>query len=408
MKALVTGITGFAGGHLAAHLLALGDQLLGTSRGAAVCTLQPWQFAKPGRLSDTLDAAHRASALGSLDQASAQAQTQIDAAANPMLASAGELTQQTLDQYRQAMERAQAAIASAQGILGGLAEYLPSLHQPPRTATIPLVLWDVTEPAPGVVLDRIAAFEPDVIFHLAAESIPSKCSLPGESTPTPEAWSANVGSVSNVLALAEGLPRRPKVVILSSSQVYAPAAPEAGPLSEEFAVAPVNGYGKTKLAAEREALRAVDGGLQVVIARAFNHSGPGQWPPLMLPEWCEQLAGGGPSLRIQSADSWIDLTDVRDTVRAYRLLAERGVSGTAYNIGSGVSRRTGDILKVLLELAGPREVIETNPRTLHGPVADTRRLQKTTGWKPEISLQEMLTDTLAWWRTAPRRSLPNS
>jgi|GEM_PF-199476 len=408
MKALVTGITGFAGGHLAAHLLALGDQLLGTSRGAAVCTLHPWQFAKPGRLTETLDAARQSSVLGSLDQASDEAQSQIDAAANPMLAAAGEVSQQSIDQYTQAMERAQAAIAAARGHLSSLAKSLPAIQQPPRLATIPLVLWDVTEPVPGVVLDRIAAFEPDVIFHLAAESIPSKCSLPGQSTPTAEAWSANVGSVSNVLALAEGLPRRPKVVILSSSQVYAPAAPDAGPLHEDFPVAPVNGYGKTKLAAEHEALRAVDGGLQVVIARAFNHSGPGQWPPLMLPEWCEQLASGSASLRIQSADSWVDLTDVRDTVRAYRLLAERGVSGTAYNIGSGVSRRPGDILKVLLELAGPRQVIETNARTIHGPVADTSRLQKTTGWKPEISLQEMLTDTLAWWRTAPRRPLSHT
>ncbi len=408
MKALVTGITGFAGGHLAAHLLALGDQLLGTSRGAAVCTLHPWQFAKPGRLSEAMDAARQASILGSLDQASAEAQSQIDAASNPMLAAAGEVSQQSIDQYTQAMQRAQAAIANAKGLIGGLAKSLPAVQQPLRTATIPLVLWDVTEPAPGVVLDRIAAFAPDVIFHLAAESVPSKCSLAGQSTPTPEAWTANVGSVSNVLAMAEALPRRPRVVILSSSQVYAPAAPNAGPLSEDFAVAPVNGYGKTKLAAEGEALRAVEGGLQVIIARAFNHTGPGQWPPLMLPEWCEQLASGSDSLRIQSSNSWIDLTDVRDTVRAYRLLAERGVSGTAYNIGSGVSRRTGDILMELFELAGPRQVIETNPRTIHGPAADTRRLQKATGWKPEVSLQEMLTDTLAWWRTAPRRSLPHS
>jgi GDP-4-dehydro-6-deoxy-D-mannose reductase len=377
MKALVTGITGFAGGHLAAHLLAEGDQVLGTSRRAGTCTLEPWHVMPPGEF------AHEMAMLGGKQQASAiealraaQAVAQVNDA-EPEL---GELARLAAN----LTERLQAI--NLAGALRG-----------PAGPSIPLVAWNVTEPAPPATFDQIAAFGPDVIYHLAAESIPNRC---GDDVPTAAAWSANVGSVSSVLALAESLPRRPRVLVVSSSHVYVPLDRAIPPVNEDFEVGPVKGYGLTKLAAEREAQRASAGGLEVVIARPFNHTGPGQWPPLMLPEWCEQLANA----RFSTLDGWVDLSDVRDVVRAYRMMAALGTSAGIYNVGLGKSLRTGDILQELLTVHGtPRKVVETHPHTVYGPVADTARLFQAGGWQPRIPLRDTLADTLAWWRTGPRR-----
>lgn len=390
MKALVTGITGFAGGHLAAHLLAQGDQVLGTSRRAGVCTLAAWHLLPPGKLAGEIQESgggHPRAVLESLGKAAselAQAQAKF-AGVNP--------------EIDERLKRIAQVVAGVADRIGGI--QLPEDSQP----TIPLIAWNITDPAPADVVAEISRFAPDAIYHLAAESIPAHC---GDGEPTPAAWAANVGSVSNVLALAESLPRRPRVLIISSSQVYAPLSAPPTPLGEDHPLAPARGYGRTKLAAEREALRAASGGLEVVIARAFNHSGPGQWPPLMLPEWCEQLANPespDAPLQIKTADGWLDLSDVRDVVRAYRLLIELGASGGIYNVGAGRALRTGDILAQLLAVSGSkREIIESQPRTMYGHVADTARLFQATGWQPMIPFEDTLADTLAWWRTGPRPS----
>ena len=150
-------------------------------------------------------------------------------------------------------------------------------------------------------------------------------------------------------------------------------------------VGPTTAYGKTKLAAEEEARRAVGRGVDVVIARAFQHTGPRQNLPMMLPEWARQVAASGEApIEVQTCDASIDLSDVRDVVRAYRLLLEKGITGESYNIGSGIPRRTSDVLRLLLEAAGMsgRAVSERNPGRKFDPIADTCQLRGLTGWQP--------------------------
>jgi GDP-4-dehydro-6-deoxy-D-mannose reductase len=310
MKALITGITGFAGGFLAEHLLALGDHVLGCSRRGE------WP-----------------------DWAGQDLRTQV------------------------------------------------------RVLT-----WDVgkTE-VDAQVQANLAKFSPDCIYHLAALSVPSDC---GTNDPSERAIDVNVRGTERVLDLAASLPRRPRVVFTSTSHVYAKSSTRL-PFDESAPTGPQRAYGKTKLMAEEVVRdRAASLGLGTIIVREFQHPGPRQEPRLMLPEWAIQVARPSKEpIRVKHLNTWIDLTDVRDVVRAYRLLAERGEPGSVYNVGSGAPVRTGDILSTLLKLGGsPRHVVELQPGPeKFDPIADTGRLQTATGWRPEIKLEATVRDTLAFW-----------
>ncbi len=131
---------------------------------------------------------------------------------------------------------------------------------------------------------------------------------------------------------------------------------------------------------------------------------------MMLPQWAQQFACGTEPVKVHTCDAHVDLTDVRDVVRAYRLLAEHGLSGKAYNVGSGRSRRTGDILEMLRRMADPsRTLIETRPGLKQDPIADVTRLARDTGWRATIPLEQTIADTLAWWRRrAARRDNPHN
>ena len=265
---------------------------------------------------------------------------------------------------------------------------------------IEVLRWDLGHPTG---LDerswaRIANFAPTCIYHLAAISVPAFC---GAEEPAPKALAVNVEGTSRVLELAAALSPRPRVLFTSTSHVYAHGKPGAR-INESAPLGPRRGYGKTKLAAEeRVAAARREYQLDCLIARAFQHTGPRQEPEMMLPEWCQQLvADDAAPIRVRSLNTWIDLTDVRDVVRAYRLLVERGDSGGVYNIGSGRPRRTGEIFELLVKFAGsPRQASEL---AVEGerwdPIADAGRLTATTGWRPQIPLEKTVSDTLEHWR----------
>ncbi|HET6883063.1 MAG TPA: NAD-dependent epimerase/dehydratase family protein [Pirellulales bacterium] len=260
--------------------------------------------------------------------------------------------------------------------------------------------WDVGENASDEIRSAVTDFAPDCIYHLAALSVPSDC---GGTEPTERALEVNVRGTERVLDLAASLPRPPRVVFVSTSHVYGKGTKERPYFDERTPPGPQRAYGKTKLMAEEAVRRAVvKRGLDAVIARAFQHTGPRQEPRLMLPEWAQQAARpANDHIQIKHPDTWVDLTDVRDVVRAYRLLAQRGESGESYNVGSGVARLARDIAGMLVKLAGPsKKLIEPQPRPPEkfDPIADIRRLQAATGWQPGIALETTIRDTLEYWR----------
>lgn len=260
--------------------------------------------------------------------------------------------------------------------------------------------WDLAQPGgPSEdVRQAVEQFAPTAIYHLAAISVPGDC---GQDEPTPLAVRINVDGTRRVLQLAASLPSSPRVLFVSSSYVYGPVTAESPRVDEKAPVAPKRGYGRTKLAAEKEVQQAVAcGQVDAVIARAFQHTGPGQSPRMMLPEWALQFAQGGTApVQVQTLDAWIDLTDVRDVVRAYRLLAIHGGRGEVFNVGSGIARRSGDILESLRAMAAPeRAVVELRPGIKRDPIADISRLCRLTSWQPRVSLEQTVGDTYRWWQ----------
>jgi GDP-4-dehydro-6-deoxy-D-mannose reductase len=264
------------------------------------------------------------------------------------------------------------------------------------------VAWDLSH-ADGLdpnELARIEDFAPEVIYHLAALSVQDDC---GDTGPSERALAINVDGTRHVLQLAAELPTRPRVLFVSTAHVYAPTDPDQPRVSEDAPLGPSRSYGKTKLAAEQAVRDATaQSGCDTLIARAFQHTGPRQVPRLMLPQWVRQVAtNSNDPIEVYTRDARLDLCDVRDVVRAYRLLAERGESAGIYNVGTGHSQRSGDIMTQLLDIAGcDRPVIETRPGPRQEPIADNTRLIACTGWQPTIPLHQTISDTLAYWRKA--------
>lgn len=262
---------------------------------------------------------------------------------------------------------------------------------------VPVVEWNLTEPVPESLWNLVRERGIDCIYHLAGISVPGEC---GEATPSSLAVRINVGGTRAVLELARALPTAPRVLVVSSSHVYAPVAPERPVVTELAPLGPQNAYGVTKWQAEELCQAALEAGQDVVVARAFQHAGPRQLPKFMLPEWAEQFARGGDEpIRVTTLDSHTDLSDVRDVVRAYRLLlATRNTRGV-YNVGSGRNVRSGDVFQRLVAMTGRcAGVVERQPGFRQHPIADCSRLKDATGWQLTIPLDQTIADTLADFR----------
>lgn len=267
-----------------------------------------------------------------------------------------------------------------------------------ETVRLESVAWDLSRSPSSEFVAFLERFAPTVIYHLAACSVPLG-SVTAEQADT--AWRVNVAATADLARLAARCSSRPRLVFVSTSHVYAAPAEHSPFVDEAAPLAPLNPYGRSKLAAEQDVARAVrDDGLDAVIVRAFKHVGPGQSPEFMLPQWARQFAErSGRPVEVRNLDSWFDVTDVRDVVRAYRLVAERAASGAVLNVGSGTARRSGDLFESLRRLADPaRAYVETQPGRRQESIADCRRLVALTGWRPEIPLDQTVADVWREWR----------
>lgn len=243
----------------------------------------------------------------------------------------------------------------------------------------------------------------DVVYHLAGQADVAASWRDPAGT-----FRANGEGTVAVLAAAAaaGVGR---VLVVSSAEVYGIVAPDRMPVTEQEPLDPASPYAASKAAAEMAAIQWAKRGIDVVRARAFNHLGPGQSERFVAPALAGRLvraaAAGERSISVGNLDARRDFTDVRDVVRAYRLLALRGESGAAYNVCSGVHHAISDLAAMLLARTDPAIELTPDPelqRPSDLPVlcGDNTAIAAATGWAPEIPLDTTLDDVVAAARAA--------
>jgi GDP-4-dehydro-6-deoxy-D-mannose reductase len=257
--------------------------------------------------------------------------------------------------------------------------------------------FDITDRS--LVFDAFDAHRPDVVYHLAAWSEvgaswqdPTKC------------LRVNVEGTANVLdaARANGVQR---VLVVGSSEEYGKVAPGTARLDEDAPLRPMTPYGASKVAASYLALQAwLGGGLETVRVRAFSHTGAGQSDRFVVPALARRIVvaehEGAQTIAVGNREPVRDLSDVRDIVRAYRLLVERGTAGEVYNVCRGSGVTVGEIADRLAARASrPLELVVDDElvRPVEVPylVGDPSKIVAATGWAPEHSLDDTLDGVLA-------------
>ncbi len=248
------------------------------------------------------------------------------------------------------------------------------------------------------LLDLFRRTRPEVVYHLAGASDV------GGSWQTPQAtFRANAEGTLNVLWAARESGAQ-RVLTVGSADVYGKVTQADLPIREDQPLRPVSPYAASKAAADDVAQQAWLGyGQQVVRCRPFNHLGPGQTDRFVAPALAGRVAqnerSGDQVVSVGNLSPRRDFTDVRDVVRAYRLMLDRGRSGEVYNVCSGRAIAVQDLAEQLIGMASIPMRLETDPeleRPVDIPVllGDNSRLRTDTGWEPQIALSTTLQDLL--------------
>ena len=253
------------------------------------------------------------------------------------------------------------------------------------------------------VAAAVGRIRPDAVIHLAAQS-----SVAVSIEDPALTHQVNVEGTLNLLLALEAAGFHGRMLYIGSGDAYG-AVPEGQlPITEAHPFEPLNPYARSKAEAEalcREWSRR--GPFEIVMARPFNHIGPGQSTQFAVADFARQIVacrdGKGPArLSVGDIDTTRDFTDVRDIVRAYGMLLQSGRNGEAYNVCSGVERSLREIIAELCGICGVRVDIEVNPlrlrpseqRRMYGSFA---KLDADTGWSPAVPFVQTLQDIVEYW-----------
>jgi len=318
MKALITGITGFAGSHLAEHLLEQGFEVFGTAR-----------------------------------------------------------TRSRMDNVEGFKDR--------------------------------IILFDCDITDPSAVRAVFKKITLNYVFHLAALSfVPSSWNMPSATFIT------NVVGQLNLLEAIREAKVNPHILIAGSSEEYGKVRTADLPITEAAPLKPLSPYGVSKVAQDPMGFQYHQSyGMNIIRTRAFNHTGPRRGEVFVTSDFARQIALieaklKPPVIEVGNLKSERDFTDVRDTVRAYRLILEKGKAGEVYNVASGKSWKIEEVLNVLLAKSSVKISVKPDPTRLRPSdvlalAGDAGKLAAQTGWKPTIEFGTTLSDLLEYWRERVER-----
>jgi GDP-D-mannose dehydratase len=254
------------------------------------------------------------------------------------------------------------------------------------------------------IVNILYEIQPDYIFHLAAQS------SVGVAWKNPLLTvDVNIKGSINLMDAVRELFYKPRVLLIGSGEEYGYIKPEETPIPEDNLLRPGNIYAATK------ACQNMIGGIyakaydmDLMMVRAFNHIGPGQAPLFVVSDFCKQVAEiekgiREPVIMVGNLAAKRDFTDVRDVVKAYVKLIKQGSPGETYNVGSGSAQEIRQILEKVIAMSDVDIKVETDPnkiRPVDVPIieADITKLNTLTGWKPEISVEQTICETLDYWR----------
>ncbi len=248
------------------------------------------------------------------------------------------------------------------------------------------------------VARSVADLAPSVIYHCAG------IAHVGDAWSDPaRALRVNAIGTHHVLEAVRAARLSCPVLVTGSALVYRPSL---HPIAEDDPIAPSDPYGVSKLAQEMLALRSSD--VPVYLVRPFNHAGPGQADSYVTSSFARQIAEveagiRTPVLRVGNLEAARDITDVRDTIRAYPCVVQRGRAGRPYNVCSGRAYRVRDLLDLLVGMSQVPIEVELDPARLRRSdnpvvVGNPSRIHSETGWRPEITIERTLRDLLVAWR----------
>jgi len=251
----------------------------------------------------------------------------------------------------------------------------------------------------------IDSLKPNAIVHLAGQP------KPGLSFNIPQkTFLVNTIGTINLLESIRSIPDyHPKILLVGTSEEHGIVSPKDLPITEDTPLNPINPYAISKTAnwyLTKEYVRSFN--FDIVYLTPFTHTGPGQMPGFLSPDVASQIVEiekglKEPILHTGDLSSKRDIGDVRDVVRAYRLLLEKGKTGERYIISTGKSVPVKQIVEKLISLSKIKielkvDNTKTRPTDIPDLIGDHSKLTQTTGWQPTISLDQTLQDLLNWYR----------